>query len=60
MNHKEHEEHKEISFVIPARHRPPEAGSGKAGGFVHFVAKMYPYLVYCNPSPLLLVMFAVR
>jgi hypothetical protein len=32
----------EISFVIPARHRPPEAGSGEAGEFVHFVVKLYP------------------
>jgi hypothetical protein len=31
------------SFVIPARHRPPEAGSGEAGGFVSFVVKNYPF-----------------
>jgi hypothetical protein len=28
-----------LFFVPPARHRPPEADSGEAGGFVFFVVR---------------------
>jgi hypothetical protein len=28
--------HRFVLFVYPARHRPPEAGSGEVGGFVIF------------------------